>query len=118
MARVVVIDGCPLDLAPQVLLDASHQSPHVRGEVKVARVFGRHDEPSLVRFAKARLFERPSPHGSVRPVEHALGAVLLDAVALDVPQVQRGRLCAPPRQPHNARLDDDTARIGPMGLGT
>jgi hypothetical protein len=71
----------------------------------------------LVLFAQARLFERPSPHGSVGTIEHALGAVLLDAVALDVPQVQRGRLCAPPRQPHNARLDDDTARIGPMGFG-
>jgi hypothetical protein len=70
-----------------------------------------------VRLAQARLFERPAAHGSVGAVEHALGAVLLNAVALDVPEVQRRGLGAVRRQPHHARLDDDAARVGPMSLG-
>ena len=94
VARVVVVDRRPLDLAPEVLLDLAHEAPHVGGEVQLARILGRHDEPKLVLLAKARLFERPPPHRSLGPVERALGAVLLDAVALDVPQVQRGGLGA------------------------
>ena len=117
MARVVVVDGRPLDLAPQVPLDLGHEPPHVGREVQLARILGRHDEPKLVLLAKARLFERPPPHRSLGPVERALRAVLLDAVALDVPKVHRRGLRAVRGQPHDARLDDDATRIGPMRLG-
>jgi hypothetical protein len=89
MAGVVMIDGRPFDLAPQVLLDAGHQATHVGGQVKLAGVFRRHDESKLVRFAQARFFEGPTPHRSLGPVEHAFGTVRFDAVALDVPEVNQ-----------------------------
>src|SRR5258708_632341 len=79
---------------------------------------GHADEPKLVLLAKARLLERAPPHRSVGPVERTLGAVLLDPVALDVSQVHRGGLRAVGGQPHDARLDDNAARVGPMGFRT
>jgi len=115
---IVVIDSRPFDLAPLVLLDTGHEAPHERREVKFVRVFGRHDEAKLMLFAEARLLERLAPNASVGPVHHSLGAILLDAVAFDVPQVHRSRLRAAGREPHDARFDDHTPRVGPMGLGT
>jgi hypothetical protein len=115
--RVVVVHGCPLDLLPQVLLDARHQPPHVRSQIQLTRVLGREDESKLVLLPEARLFERLAPHRTVRPIELALGAVLLDPVALDVPKVKGCGLGAVRRQPNHARLDDDATRVGPMGAG-
>jgi hypothetical protein len=117
MAGVEVIDRRPFDLAPEVLLDAGHQPAHVGGQVKLAGVFRRHDEAKLVRFAQARFFEGSTPHRSVGPIEHALGTVRFDAVALDVPKVQRGRLRARRHKPHDTRLNYNATRIGTMRLG-
>jgi len=112
-----VVDRRPLDLAPKVTLDLAHEAPHIDREVELSRVFGRHDEPKLVFLVKARLLERPPPHRSVGPVERALGTVLLDPVALDVPKVHRRGLRAVRGKPHDTRLDDDTACVDPMGVG-
>src|ERR1019366_1693801 len=82
---VVVVDRGPLEGPSEVDLDALHQLPDVVGEVEIAGVFRRHDEPELVALAEARLLEGLAGRGALGAVEHAPRAVLLDAVALDVP---------------------------------
>ena len=54
---VVMVDRRPLEFEPQVALDAGHQALHVVGEVELAGVFRRDDEPELVVLARARPVE-------------------------------------------------------------
>ena len=95
---VVVVDRRPLEGPSEVALDTLHQLPDVVGEVEIARVFRRHDEPELVPLAQARLLEALAGRGALGAVERARRAVLLDAVALDVPKVSGGRLGAVPSE--------------------
>lgn len=53
------------------------------------RILWGHDESKLVPLAPSRLLERSQAGRPVGPIEQALRAILLDAVADDVPQVQR-----------------------------
>ena len=109
----MVVDGRPLDGATEVALDAHHQLADVAREVEIARVFRGHDEPELVPLTQARLLEGLAGRGRLGAVEHARRAVLLDAVALDVPQVPGGRLGAVPSELLHVRFDDDAARVVP-----
>ena len=125
---VMVIHRRPLDGPSEVSLDALHQVAHVVGEVEVASVLRRHDEPQLMPLADARLLEGLPSHGALGAVEHTRRAVLLDPVALDVPQVPGRRLGAPPTQLLHVRFDHHSAgpraraeaggRRQPPGLGT
>jgi hypothetical protein len=90
-----------------------HQLPDVVGEVEIARVFWRHDEPELVPLAEARLLEGLTGHGALGAVEHAGRAVLLDTVAFDVSKVPRSRLRAMATQLLHVRFDDDPAGARP-----
>ncbi len=110
---VVVVDRRPLDRATEVALHACHQLTDVVREVEIASVLWGHDEPELVPLAQARLLEGLAGHGPLGAVEHAGRAVLLDSVALDVPQVPRGRLGAATSELLQMRFDDDTPRVGP-----
>ena len=112
VARVEVVDRRPLDFAPEVPLERRHQAPHVGGEVELRTVLRRDDEPKLVLLAGARLLEDPRANRPLRVVQRALRAVLLDAVALDVAQVQGGRLGGGRPHAQQVRLDDDAARAG------
>jgi hypothetical protein len=69
------------------------------------------DEPKLVPLPGTRLLEGLDPSRLVGGVRDALGAVPLDAVALDVPQVQGGRLRAAGAQARDVHLDDHPACI-------
>ena len=113
VARVVVVDRGPLELAAEVLLDRGHQPPDVVGEVELAGVLGRHDDPELMSLAATRLVQRLDARGPLGRVEPALRSVLLDAVALDVPQVQRRGLGTPCGHPRHVSLDDHTASALP-----
>ena len=55
--------------------------------------------------------------GSVGVVEHALGAVLLHPVTLDVPKVQGRSLRAARGQTLDVRLDHDPPGVGSVGFG-
>ena len=55
--------------------------------------------------------KRARAHRPLGAVEHARRAVLLDAVALDVPQVPGGRLGAVASQLVHVRLDDDAPSV-------
>ncbi len=88
MIRIVVVDGAPFELAPEVARDAGHEPANVVSELELARILGRDDEPELMLLAGARLFEGARSHRAFGPVEHTFRSILLDAVALDVPQVQ------------------------------
>ena len=111
MIGVEVIDGQPLELAIEIALDPSHEAPDVRGEIELRGVFRGQDEPKLVALPGTRLLEGLDPSRPVGRVRHTLGAVLLDTVALDVPQVQRRRLRAAGPQPRDVHLHDHPARI-------
>jgi hypothetical protein len=110
---VVVVDRRPLDVAPEIALDALHQLPDVVGEVEIARVFRRHDEPELVALAEARLLEGLARRAARGTVEHTRRAVLLHAVALDVPKVSGSRLGAVASEHVHVRFDDDPTGILP-----
>src|ERR1700677_1313153 len=88
VARVVVVDRRPFELAPEVALHSGHQALDVVGEVEFRGVLRRHDEPELMPLAGPGLLERLDARRPRGRVEPALRAVLLDPVALDVPQVQ------------------------------
>ena len=62
-------------------------------------------------LAEARLLEGLAGRGALGAVEHAPRAVLLDAVALDVPQVPGGRLGAVTSEPLQMRFDYDSAAV-------
>ena len=62
-------------------------------------------------LAVPRLLERVRARRPVGVVQHALAAVLLDAVALDVPEVQARRLGRAWRHLDEARLDDHPTRV-------
>jgi hypothetical protein len=114
-----VVDRCPLDAAPEIALDAAHEAPGVGGEIEVAAILGRHDEPELMALADARLLEDFARDGAVPPVEHSGRTVLLDAVTLDVSQVPSGPLGAVAREALDVRLDDDATRaaLGRKAVG-
>src|ERR1019366_6622903 len=109
VGRVVVVHRGPFELAPEVALDRGHQPPDVVGEVELAGVLGRHDDPELMSLAATRLVERLDTRRPLGRVEPALRAVLLDPVALDVAQVQCRGLGAPRAHPRHVRLDDHPA---------
>ena len=112
VARVEVVHGRPLHFAPDVPLERHHQAPHVGGEVELRAVFRRDYEPELVLLAGARLFEDPRANNPLRVVQHALRAVLLHPVPLDVADVQGGRLGGGRAHAQQVRLDDNAARAG------
>ena len=112
VAGVEVVDRRPLHFAPEVPLERRHQAPHVDGEVELRTVLGRDNETKLVLLAGTRLLEDPRANRPLRVVQHALRAVLLDAVALDVANVQGGRLGGGRPHAQQVRLDDDAARAG------
>ena len=107
---VEVIDGQPLELAIEIVLDPSHEAPDVRGEIELRGVFRGQDEPKLVALPGTRLLKGLDASRPVGRVRHALGAVLLNTGALDVPQVQRRRLRAAGTQARDVHLDDRPAR--------
>ncbi len=111
VVRIEVIDCRPFHPSSEVPLDAIHEAPHVGREIELARVLGRDDESKLMRFARARLLEGLTLHGPVRAVECTFRAVLLDAIALDVPKMQSRRLRSVRGESHDVRLDDDAASI-------
>jgi hypothetical protein len=111
MVRVVVVDCGPLESAPHVLLDRRHPSPHEVGELELPRILRRHDQTELMLLPAPWLLERLGPRRAVPGVEDPGRSVLLDPVALDVPQVQRGRLGAPERQARHVRLDRHAPRV-------
>ena len=94
----------------EVALDALHQLPDVVGEVDIAPIFRRHDEPELVPLAEARLLEGLAGRGALAAVKHARRPVLLDAVALDVPKVSGGRVGAVPSELLHVRVDERPRR--------
>ena len=110
MVGIEVIDGQPLELAIEIALDPSHEAPDVRSEIELRGVFRGQDEPKLVALPGTRLLEGLDASRPVGRVRHALGAVLLNTVALDVPQVQRRRLRAAGTQARDVHLDDRPAR--------
>ncbi len=112
MLGVVVIDRGPLELAIDVALDRGHEAPHVRGQIELAAVLGRDDEPELVLLVEPWLLEGLGARPALGVVQHALGAVLLDAVALDVAQVHGGGFGTGRVQPEHMRLDDDAPGAG------
>jgi hypothetical protein len=112
MARVEVVDRRPLHVAPDVPLERRHQAPHVSGELELRTVLRRDNETKLVFLAGPGLLEDPRAYRPARVVEHALRAVLLDAIALDVAHVQGGRLGGGRPHAHQVRLDDNAARAG------
>jgi hypothetical protein len=116
VARVVVVDCRPLDLAADVALERGHEAPHVGGKVELRTVLGRDDESKLVLLARAGLLEGPAAHGALRVVEHALGTVLLDAVALDVAHVQGRRFGGAWPHALHVGLDDDAPRARLAGV--
>ena len=88
-----------------------------RDEAQVVELFGilrRDDEPELVAITGAALFERFEV-GIVgrRPVGTARPALAIDAFALDVAQVRRGRTRPGLRQIHQPGLDRHAPRIRP-----
>lgn len=92
-----------------------------RSILPFARLLGGHDESKLMLLARAGLFEGLRARGPTGVVQHSLGAILLDAVAFDVTQVERGGLGARCGEPNDVRLDDDAAsarpRQAPRALG-
>jgi len=110
VVRIVVIDRCPLKLAIDVPLHRGHEAPNVRRQIELGAVLGRDDEPELVLLARAGPLKGAAVYGAACVVEHALGAVPLDAVSLDVAQVQGGSLGAARFHAEQLRLDDDAAR--------
>jgi hypothetical protein len=110
VVRVVVVDGRPVQTAPDVLLHLSHEPPDVGGHVELLAVLGREDEAELVLLTLHRPLEVLGVGGTVRAVEVALRAVALDALPLDVPQVQRGAFQRGALHLDDARLDDGAAR--------
>jgi hypothetical protein len=106
---VVVVDRRPLEAPPDVLLDLRHVAAHVIGQIELRGVLGRDDEPELMLLPRAGLLEGRGRSGTLGSVEHALAPVPLDAVPLDVAQVEHGGLGAVLGHFHEARLDDDAA---------
>ena len=104
---VVMIDRAPLELTPEVHLHLLHEPPHVGAQVELPSVLGRDDDPELMLLPRARLLEALGVQRSVRPIELSPRSVLLDPVALDVPQVQPRGLDTPSAEPRYVRLDDD-----------
>jgi len=104
---VVVVDGAPHDAPPEIGLDLLHQLARVQAQVELGTVLGGHDEPELVRLLGELLrqvlrLEVPA----IRAIELTLGAVALDAIPLDVGQVQARGTDPTARHRHDARLDD------------
>src|SRR5580658_3105617 len=69
-------------------------------------------------LARASLLEGLAPRGPAGVIKDAFRAILLDAIALDVSQVQLGGLGAGCREPHDVGFDDDAPsapRMGPSG---
>jgi hypothetical protein len=104
---VVVIDGTPHDAPPEVSLDLLHQLAGVEAEIELGPVLGGHDEAELVRLLGQLLRQVLRPEGpALSAIELALGAVALDAIPLDVGQVQARGTDSTARHRHDARLDD------------
>jgi hypothetical protein len=111
MVRVVVVDRRPFEPAPKVLLDLRHPPPHEVGEIELPGILRRHDQPELMLLPPPRLVERLRARRPVGDVQPPRGPVLLDPVALDIPQVQCGRLGATEPHARYVRLDGDPPRI-------
>ncbi len=112
MFRIVVVDSGPLEPPPKVSLDLGHQSSHVSGEVQFLGVFRGDDDSELVFLAATRLIKGLGVHGPVGAVEEALGPVLINPVALDVPEVQRRRFRPTPAQPRDVGLNNNSPGRG------
>jgi len=110
VVRVVVVDGRPVQTAPDVLLHLGHEPPDVGRHVELVAVLGRQDEAELVLLSRHGPLEVVRVCRAVRTVEVALRAVALDALPLDVPEVQRGALQRGALHLDDARLDDGAAR--------
>src|SRR5579883_818341 len=109
---VVVVDGYPFELRPEVRFDVAHQPPRELPQVPVLhRVVDRDDHPELVAVLGAAREERLAVGlllgGTVQLARQPLAC---HAVALDVAQVHAGCVLAPAGHPDDASLDDHASR--------
>ena len=107
---VVVVDRGPVEAPAEVPVDLRHEAPDVGRHVELVAVLRREDESELVLLAGEGLLEGVGVGGTVGAVEVALGAVALDAFALDVAQVQRRPLQAGALHLDHASLENHAAR--------
>jgi hypothetical protein len=108
---VPVIDGAPHQSATEVRLHLSHQPASERGQIHFRSVLGRDDEPKLALLAlNRRTQRRPNVRHLGGAVDTPGGAVLLDAIAFDVREMEGHRALAVRVQGDEPRLDDTAAR--------
>jgi len=108
VVRVVVIHGAPPQTHAEVVFDAPHEI--AREGLQVDLVLRRHDEPKLVPLAPNGLCQGCAIHRLVGAIELTGRPVVIDAVTLDVREVQPRRLHAVPAHLDDTRLHDATAR--------
>src|SRR3546814_12391967 len=91
MAGVEVIDGYPVEAAPEVLAHLLHPAPDEGFEVAIfGAVFGRDDEPELV-TVDLHAFQERSAIGAIRigAIERAALALAGRPVALEIAQMRQ-----------------------------
>jgi len=111
MAGVVVIDGDPFELGSQVPLHLVHERPGVARQIfQLLGVFGRDDEAELMPVALRPISESVSVRfvapGVVKPARFS---VLIHAVALNVFEMQTGRIFTPAGELYDPRFDNYAA---------
>ena len=113
-----MIDRDPIETRSQILLHAGHEAPRETLQFLILRgVLGRNDKAELVPVAVAafqkRLAVRPVVFGIVKLARLPFAR---HAVALDIAEMETGRLQALPLQLHDAGFDDHAPRAeGGMG---
>ncbi|WP_350149500.1 hypothetical protein [Roseitalea porphyridii] len=117
---VEMIDRDPIEFGSEIGLDLCHQIARERAKVRhLAGILRRDDESELMPIA-GTAFGEGFAVGFVfaRRIESARLAVPVDAVALDVSEMQCRRLRTAAREFDDARLDDDAARPAPFVSGS
>jgi hypothetical protein len=109
MARVVVVDGDPIELRPKILFHLKHEPSGQRLQIRVLdRILDGDDEAELVAVAIASIEEtRPLGVVLLGVIECTRLSFSRDAIAL---QISKVGLCATQsgwRQADQSRLNDD-----------